>query len=379
MIDEIVVTGQRLSRKPGALVRLGTFPGIIVPGWVSWSVSTNSYFEADTFRIVFAVKGLPAANNANWFAIQKEIFAEILAGFPKNPANPQPSELTSLIYGRIDSIDFNPRDGLITLAGRDLTAALIDTKIADEFQNQTASQIATKFATEHGLTPVVTATTALVGTYYTRDQVTLTADRSEWDLLCLLARDEGFVCFVSQQSLFFEPDPRNAADPFVVTWVPPSSTNGSPQANVKGITFQRSLTVAKGITVTVSSPSLTRKTPVKQSYPSGAKTIGAGKSSPFGAAQQYFFTLPAGKTPVQVAAFAKQKYDDIISHEMKMTMHLPATDLIDISTPISVQGTGTDFDQLYFPRLITRDMDVDIGYGMMVEANSNSGDEAPQA
>lgn len=386
-LPEITVTAQSLvrshGRRPRALIRLGTYPGVIVPGWISWSVSNNSYYEADTFRITFAAKRLPAAYNANWFSTQKEVFAEILAGFPQDPTNPQPAELTSLIYGRIDNINLNPRDGLITVTGRDLTAAFIDNKIADTFPGKTASDIAIKIANNRGITPQVVATGTNVGAYYNNDQVSLTANTSEWDLLCLLARDEGFVCFVSGQSpsngapaLYFEPDPRNSANPYVIQWVP--NSNGTPQANVKGITFDRSLTVAKGITVTAISPSTSRKTPVKQSYPSSPKSIGAGKSSPFGTTQPYLFYLEPNLTPVQVQTIAKKKYDDIISHEMKMTAHLPATDSVGISAAISVQGTGTAFDQTYFPRLITREMDIDGGYNMTVEAQSNSGDITPQ-
>lgn len=380
MIDEITVTASRSGargRQPRGLVRLGTFPGTIVPGWVSWSASNNSYFEADTYRVTFSSKALPDANNANWFSTQKEIFAEILAGFPQDPNDPQPQELQSLIYGRVDNIDFDPRDGSIMITGRDLTAAFIDNKIADDFQNQTASDIATMFAGNRGLTPMVTDTSTNVGTYYTRDQVSLTAERSEWDLLCLLARQEGFVVFVTGQSLYFGPDPRSSKDPFVINWQQPTSTVGTPIANVKGLKFNRALTVSKGITVTASSPSLTRKTPVKQSYPSGAKDIGAGKSSPFGATQQYFFTLPAGKTPVEVQAYAKQKYDEIISHEVKMSVTLPANGSIDVSTPIKVQGTGTAWDQTYFPRLVTREMDDKIGYNMSIEAQNSSADISP--
>ena len=126
------------ARAPRALVRLGTFPGVIVPGWKSLSVSNNSYSEADTFRIEFAASALPASNNANWFSTQKEVFAEILDGFPQDPTNPQAGELDSQIYGRVDDIVYNPRDGLITVTGRDLTAAFIDSKISDQFQNQTS-------------------------------------------------------------------------------------------------------------------------------------------------------------------------------------------------------------------------------------------------
>jgi phage protein D len=324
--------------------------------------------------VEFAANQLPTANDANWFSSQKEIFCEILAGFPQDPTNPQPSEMLSLIYGRIDNIDYNPRDALIAVTGRDLTGAFIDNKLFEEYQNKTASQIAIMLATNRGLdTANVTATSTLVGTYYTRDQVKMTADRSEWDLLCWLAREEGFVCFVEAQSLYFEPDPRGTSDPYIIQWTP---RNGSPLANVVGITFQRTLTVAKGITVTVRSPSLTKKTAVTVSYPTAPKSITAGKSSPFGTTQPYYYTLPAGKTPQECEAYAQQKYADIISHEMKLTMSLPADNTMSISLPIQVQGTGTYFDQLYYPRLITREMGIDSGYLMTVEAQNNAPDNS---
>ncbi len=362
------------ARQPRALIRLG---GTVVPGWFSWSVSTNSYFEADTFRIEYAIQSLPVAKNANWFSTQTELFAEILAGFPQDPGNPQPAELTSAIYGRVDDIEFRPREGTLCLTGRDLTAAFIDAKVSKEYPNKTSSDIATQLAQSHGLASQVTATTTKVGAYYTRDQVRMTADRSEWDLLAWLAREENFVCFVSGQTLYFEPDPRSTANPYLIQWQAATSSQGSPIANVKGITFARSLTVAKGITVTARSASLTQKTAVVQSYPSSPKSIGVGKSSPFGASQQYFFTLPAGKKPTEVQAYAKQRYDDIVSHEMKLTMHLPSDDALTIATAIKVSGTGTAFDQTYYPRLITREMSMDEGYNMTVEAQNSSSDISP--
>ena len=144
--------------------------------------------------------------------------------------------------------------------------------------------------------------------------------------------------------------------------------------------FSRSLTVAKGISVTARSPNLVTGKAVVQSYPSSPKEIGAGKSSPFGATQQHFFTMAAGKTPTEVAAFAQKTYEDIgISHEMKMTAYLPADGVLNVSTPLQVQGTGTAWDQLYFPRLITREMSTDEGYRMTVEAQNTSASESPDS
>jgi hypothetical protein len=87
--------------------------------------------------------------------------------------------------------------------------------------------------------------------------------------------------------------------------------------------------------------------------------------------------MPAGKTPAEVAAYAQKSYEDIISHEMKVNGSLPADNLLTVSTPINVIGTGTAWDQIYFPRLIRREMSTESGYRMNFAAQNTSGDETP--
>jgi hypothetical protein len=277
MLNQLPVVSA--GRQPGAIVRVNGTP---LQGWISWEVSNNSFYEADTYRVSFAASALPADYDITWFATQKEIFVEILAGFPSNQQAPNAAELTSLIYGRVDDIKFNPVTGVIDLTGRDLTAVFIDNKLVQNYQNQRASDIAIKLAYEHDLQSVVTTTEPnQTGTYYQIDHVKLTTS-SEWDLLAALARQEGFICYVSGQTLYFEPDPRDTTNPYIVRWQPPDQDQGPPSANVMELNFSRALTVAKGVTVTVSSPSVRSKSPVVQSYPSVAKTIQPGKASPFG-------------------------------------------------------------------------------------------------
>lgn len=359
------------GRQPRGIVRLN---GVAVPGWVSWDVSSNTYYEADTFRVSFAASALPSANGPSWFSTQTELFVEVLAGFPSNPDDPSVSELQSLIYGRVDDIDFDPVSTMITVSGRDLTAVFIDAKLTGEYTNQRSSDIATGLALAHGLTPVVTATTTNVGTYYKRDQVRMQSDRSEWDMLAWLAREEGFVCYVVGQELHFEPDLRETVEPYAIQWEAPNNTNGHPVANVQELQFQRNLTVSKGITVTVRSPSLTSKTAVVRSYPSAAKSVQAGKASPFGGVQTYYFTMAAGKTPDDVQKYATKKYTEIIAHEMKLHARLPGDNLLTTKNVIRVTGTGTAFDQTYFPNVITRTMSMNEGYTMTVDAKNHNPD-----
>ena len=361
---------QAAVRQPRAIVRIA---GTAVDGWIKWSATNNSYFEADTFDLQFAISQLPSSNDANWFSQQSEIFIEVLAGFPSNPDQPTAGELTSLIYGRIDTIEFDPTATVLTLTGRDLTAAFIDKKLTTQYQNQTASAAVTQLAQSHGLsTDQITSTTALIGTYLNKDQVQVQATQSEWDFICWLAREEGFVTYVTAQSLYFGPDQRDSSDPYVIQWDPPTSDQASPSANVRNLSFSRSMTVAKGITVTVRSPSTTSKTATVQSYPSAPKAAQAGKAGPFGNVQTYYYNVEANLTPQQVEARAEKLYSQIVSHAMKFSAELPGDVLMTLSQPIQVKGTGTAFDQTYYARQITRSMSSDEGFAMNVEAQNTT-------
>ena len=378
-IETITITsraGSQSVRRPRGIVKLND---TAVSGWIDWTVSSNSFYEADTFRVSYAASLLPVSNNANWLSTQKELFVEILAGFPTDANHPDPAELNSLIYGRVDEIEFNPLERLITLTGRDLTAVFIDSKITDQYVNQTSSQIAQTLAALHpGISAQVTATKGKAGTYYEIDQVQLQAGRSEWDLLAYLARKEAFVIYVSGKTLFFQPDPTDRDNPYDIVWVPPDEATGSPRCNVIDLGFSRDLTVGKGITVTARSPNRTTGKPTVQSYPSNPKAIQAGKASPFGAVQTFYFNMSSDHTPVEVEAFAKARYDEIIAHEMKMSARLPADNVLSTQRAIRVAGTGTAFDQIYFPRLIVREMSLDSGYVMSVEAQNVNADTQPQ-
>lgn len=357
------------AQQPGAIVRVG---GAAISGWVSWSVSNNSYYEADTFSVSFATSKLPAANNVNWFSQQTEIFVEVLAGFPSNQLNPDASQLTSLIYGRVDDIECDAGQTLLTLTGRDLTAAFIDKKLADEYWNKKAYQVVDALAASHGLTANVTPTSTKIGTYYNNEQVRMQANRSEWDFIAWLAREEGFVAYITGKTLYFGPDPRDTDNPYVIQWTPPNDAQGAPSANVTELRFSRSFTVAKGISVVVRSASLTSNTPVVQSYPGAGKTIQAGKASPFGSAQTYYFNATSGLTPVQAQQLAENKYNEIVSHAMKIEGAMPADLILGVNTPLRVVGTGTAYDQIYFPRLVTRRMSADEGFTMEFAAQNTT-------
>lgn len=360
-------------RAPRGIVRVSDEQ---IQGWESWSVSCNTYYQADTFRVTFAESMLTSARNAAWFSELVEGFVEIFAGFPLDPSNYSETDLQSQIYGRIDDIDYDPVRRTIELTGRDLTAVFIDAKTSLQYQNLTSSQIATKLAESHGLTAVVTPTKDLVGTYYARDHARMQEERSEWDLLTYLAANEGYLCYVKGKTLYFQPRPIEQGDPYVIRWEPPTDERAAWQANVQEMEFSRSLTVAKGVSVVVRSWNAKQKAGFTAYYPSKGKTTQAGKAAPFGGTQLYSFVFP-GLTQEQATKKAIELHREITSHEMKFRARLPADNILDATMPILVEGTGTKFDQTYFPVSITKQMSILAGYTMQIEAKNHNPDTVP--
>lgn len=363
--------GQSEARQPRGVIKLNDTP---IAGWVHFSVDSNRFSAADTFTARFVIAGLPAARNAAWFSAQKDLYVECFAGFPDDPNSYDASGLKSQIYGQADEIHFDPENGVIEVTGRDLTRVFIDSKTTQKWPNLTASQIVTQLAKSHSLTPVVTATTDKAGIYYEIDYVNMTDERTEWDLICYLAQTIGFQAYVKGKSLYFEPQTSaDTAPKWPITWI--AGDNGGPPAcNVSHPVFTRNLNVSRGIQVVVRSWNAKQKKGFNASYPSSkaSKLLPGGSQSK---TQVYHKTIP-GLTQDAATKRAEQIYKQLIQHEMLLEFESAADNDLSIRSVIPVTGTGTSYDQSYYPDSINRSMDIDGGYAMTVHAKNHSPDSA---
>jgi hypothetical protein len=62
---------------------------------------------------------------------------------------------------------------------------------------------------------------------------------------------------------------------------------------------------------------------------------------------------------------------------MRMEASFPADPLVDHMGTLMLTGTGTAFDQLYFPESISREMSLQSGYFMTVHAKNSSPENQP--
>jgi hypothetical protein len=113
-------------------------------------------------------------------------------------------------------------------------------------------------------------------------------------------------------------------------------------------------------------------------YPPKQKT--SIKVGGFGAPQTYYYDI-ANLTQQAVVARAQSKYAELIQHEMLMSFEIPGAgnDSLDVNSLASLIGTGTAWDQTYFPESLKRSMSFSSGYTLEVHAKNHSPDSQEAA
>ena len=342
------------------------------------NVMTTTFYLADTFRIELPLNGQDQALNMDYWASVDTFSVKIYIGFPPDPNAYSTSDLDLFMQGDADDMQLDPGSARVLLSGRDLTASFIDNKTTQKFSNQTSSQIVTMFAQQQGLKTQITPTSTLVGTYYSQQQVMLTDEITQWDLMVFLAQQEDFVLFVQGDTLVFEPRPTdtNVQNPYVIQYVAPSDTMASPTINAMSLSLNRSMTLAKDAQVTVRVPYGTKN---GQAFSVVAKTSRRTRPNlsnvpkPSMKVQKYSLTKP-GLNQEQALQYAQQRLREITSHEVRLTASVPGDNRLKKDSLIQLVGTNTAFDQYYYADQVTRRLSFTDGYTMDISAKNHSVD-----
>jgi phage protein D len=349
--------------QPRSIVKVNS---VYVP-FQTWDVNLNGYAAADTFdltcpfRILDYLKGTTdLANTPTTETIlltQPDILVEIYGGYPSDPNNYNESDLTQLMYGYLDTVDFHFETSgeSVQIAGRNEVGPFMDTKTTDKFPNQTSSAIVATFAAQYNLQTQITPTYTLAGTYYSDDQVQLTTDITQWDLMNYLAGQEGFTLRVVGNTLYFGP-----RDSFLKSTTLPYTWG----QNVKRLHLQRTPHAAKDIKVEVITWQPGKKTRIvatATNATSYAKKV-TGTSAHQEWVETYYFP---GLTQDQAQSKANTILDQLSSSELIGDLACDGNDQQDIYQPLQLYGTGLGSDQQYWPTKVTHSFDHKQGnYGM---------------
>jgi len=338
--------------------------GVTVPGVKHISVTLANIFQVGKFSIVKAF----AVNDpfpASWWAAtpNKTMMIEIDVAVDG-------VTFQQLITGNVDSHRYDPVANTITAVGRDQAAVFLDTRTVGTYRNQSAAQIAQTLASSHGLQANVTAaSTPLVGRTYDIDfDKTAGGDfadsSNEWDLLCRLGSQQGIVPYMQGATLYFNPPP---ASPPVYAVTVTRNENGI-VSSAEGMTLERHMTVARDVIVTVQSWHSRKKKVFSATYRTTTKEPSTDTALP---PTKYFFKVP-NLTQAQCQTLAQQKALDISTHERSVTVKAPSLVLLTPLHVISISGTGTDYDQSYYPQAISYEISMETAATTGIQAKFSS-------
>lgn len=325
--------------------------GAPIAGLIGAEVISTSAFEADRFDLTFALGGDPAASLPFWSSTPAFL---VSLSFGESDGPP-----VELVRGYADCLSVDAMKGRVRLEGRDMTSVFLETPVARMFPNQTASEIASVLASNHGLAASVTATTQPVGRYYQNDYTSMALESfsghlSEWDLLSALAGYEGFDLFITGETLCFHP-PQSGMPVRVIY----------PQ-EASSIVLRRTLRLVGAISVTVKSWNSHQGATVAETCTTQSDTLEPG--SP---AQQAlsFVELRPNLTPAQAQNIAQRRLNELIPHRRCVEITMPGDTTLLARDHVAIAGTGTDFDQVYFIESIVRSIGRE-GFRQRVRANS---------
>jgi phage protein D len=328
--------------------------GQVVAGAIEAEVISNNHYAADRFSAAVALGIDPWAEIPFW-ASEPVIMLEVQ--FSLDGGGP----FVSLVQGAVDSVVIDPAQGLIHVDGRDLTAALIETRTQETFANRTASEIAALLAERHNLEPEISQTSIPVGRYYQSQHDSITLNQfsrtiTEWDLLVNLARQEGFDVFVEGRTLHFQP-----------ATLPMDIALSIRPCDVIDLKLERSLTLAGDIEVVIKSWNSKQNSAFVQRARAGGRK-GARQS---GQPQRYVYVRP-NLTPDAALKFAQNKLAELTRHERVIEIIMPGELMLSPRSMLMLESTGSDFDQAYYVDVIERRLHHHGGFTQHIRARNTS-------
>jgi hypothetical protein len=305
--------------------------GSPVQGLLHASLQATNCFSADTYALAFAM-GPPPLGDITFWSSMTAGYVEVAASGDYGTTS------LRLITGMIDAVVIDPIHGTVAIDGRDLSSSLIDSYRQQSFVNQTASEVVSVIARNHGLFPIVTPTTISVGRYYGDGYTRLSLGdfsrlRSDWDLLVELARENSFDVFVEGGSLFFQPSSVFRGTPVRIT-----------SFDVQGMRIERNLLLPSGTSARVHSWNSQNMASYASDY--GAGSLDSAGISVTAGSQPYLFSA-SNLTPQQTSASAGRYATELGRLSTMLHLEMPWDVSLSPRMFILLDGVGAFIDGTY--------------------------------
>lgn len=324
---------------------------------IECSVDVSLHQSADTFYCK-----LPLDNDAGL----DETFWADTAPIPItiNGTNDQlTGGVTALLIGQADEplIDFAQRT--VMIKGRDLTEALTDLKTSEKWQNLSNQQIITQLAARGGLTVNFGGSTDQAGLQFDQDYNEVSDSDSCWNVIVACAKRLGCIAFVKGMVLYIQPLDAVPSKFYTINYRRPTPGQLA-SGNFVGLTAARNLNLAKDATLQLQSWQHKQGKTVTSKFHSKGKNTGKNASI-------YQFRA-ANLTKEQQDRVAKSHLKETLSHErqVRLTNHPGDGSVNPATMGVTLQGTGTAFDQNYILSNLTHRYSMVGGYVMDLSAHS---------
>lgn len=331
-----------------------------IPGLLDVEIDSNNFYAADTFRATVSLGGA----NRPWSFWTGNDEMRVRVSVELDGEGPK-----TLFIGLVDNVVSDPVNNLISIDGRDLTAALIDNRTTEKWMNFRSHRVVEVLAKKHGLKAVTTQSKNRVGSFFGDEDASIKSTATQWDLISYLAQQEGRRLFVEGDTLYWV-DPKDVPQrPYPLVWSGYPATIATSRAQVTELRFERNLTLAGDVEVVVQSynaedgETFTKKAKVRH-----RRRNGRGRRR--GETQTFVRTIP-NLTPERAQQRAQSLLREISQHEVRLFFSAPADNDLSPTSVVRVSGTGTDYDQDYYPDSIVRVWSWDQGYVMRVRAKNS--------
>lgn len=344
-------------RHPRATLYVNDEP---MPGLLDVEVDANNFYAANTFRATLALGGTGkpwsfwASNDEMRVRVQVAIDGEAPA---------------TIFVGLVDNVTTDPVAMLVCIDGRDLTGALIDNRTTEKWMNFRSHRVVEVLAKKHGLKAVTTQSKNRVGSFFGDEDASIKSTATQWDLISYLAQQEGRRLFIQGDTLYWVDEKDVPMRPYPLVWTGAPATPSTSRARVTQLRFERNLTLAGDVEVVVQSYDADTGDAFKKKAKVKHRKRG-GKGRQRSETQTFVRTIP-NLTPERAQQRAQALLRDISQHEVRLFFSAPADNDLNETSIIKVSGTGTDYDQDYYPDSILRCWSWDQGYVMRVRAKNH--------
>lgn len=349
-----------MVRAPRAV--LAVSGGNIIP--IEVTVEMTTLRKSDKFSARISLDSSPGLDEVYWSALTDN-------SITVNATNDiNQGGLSPLFLGHVDTVDIDWQNRTAHISGRDLGAALLETKTTEEFLNQTTAQIVTAIAGRVGLTANVSVPNSdMVGLVYKTEYSRITDSDVLMNVLSRLAQRAGCVFYISGKTLNFLPASQLNGNVFTVSYQRPTQSDFA-TGNFITLSTHRNYVLGKNLKVRTRSYQLKQKKVVDSQYNMPGTVTGD---------LVHEYRAP-NMTKQQADIFTQNRLNEISSREKTLEISMPGDISVGPNTPIALVGTGTAFDQTYVISRVSHSFSQSNGYRMTISTrNKDKARKAAQA